>query len=60
MSVIIIKVPSLNERIEDIAALADKFLEDIAEEYGSKKKLIAPAAIAGLKQSITGQAISGN
>jgi two-component system nitrogen regulation response regulator NtrX len=38
LSVIVIKVPSLDERKEDIPSLVDKFLQDIAEEYGSKKK----------------------
>lgn len=38
LSVIVIKVPSLNDRIEDIPQLVNKFLEDIAVEYGSRKK----------------------
>jgi DNA-binding NtrC family response regulator len=49
LSVIVIKVPSLNERKEDIPLLAEKFLEDIAEEYGARKKNIDPAAIEALK-----------
>jgi two-component system nitrogen regulation response regulator NtrX len=35
LSVIVIKVPSLDERKEDIPVLVDKFLEDISESYGS-------------------------
>lgn len=49
LSVIIVKVPSLNERKEDIPLLVDKFLNDIAEEYGAKKKEISEKAIDQLK-----------
>ena len=49
LSVIVIKVPSLNDRKDDIPLLANKFLEDIAEEYGAKKKEIAPKAITALQ-----------
>jgi two-component system, NtrC family, nitrogen regulation response regulator NtrX len=49
LSVIVIKVPSLNERTDDIPLLVDKFLDDIAEEYGAKKKVIGEAALKALK-----------
>ncbi len=49
LSVIVIKVPSLNERQDDIALLTEKFLEDIAEEHGAKKKEISAKALDGLK-----------
>ena len=49
LSVILIKVPALNERKDDIPQLTDKFLEDIAEEYGARKKNIDPNAIELLK-----------
>ncbi len=49
LSVIVIKVPSLNERPDDIPLLADKFLEDIAEEHGACKKNVQPDAIEALK-----------
>jgi two-component system nitrogen regulation response regulator NtrX len=49
LSVIVIKVPPLNDRKDDIALLSDKFLEDIAEEYGAKKKNISSKAITALK-----------
>jgi two-component system nitrogen regulation response regulator NtrX len=49
LSVILIKVPSLNERKDDIGLLTDKFLEDIAEEYGAKKKSISSKAVNALK-----------
>src|SRR5438128_10143438 len=45
LGVIIMHVPSLNERLNDIPLLADKFLEDIASEYGQPKKSIEKKAI---------------
>ncbi len=50
LSVIVIKVPSLNERAEDIPLLTEKFLEDLAEEYGAKKKAINSKAISTLQK----------
>lgn len=44
LGVILIAVPSLAERQEDIPILAEKFLSDLAEEYGSKKKKLDPKA----------------
>jgi DNA-binding NtrC family response regulator len=49
LSVIVIKVPSLAERKEDIPLLADKFLTAIAEEHGNKKKRINEGALKALK-----------
>ena len=49
LSVILIKVPSLNERKEDIPLLVDRFLKLIAEDYGQKSKSIDPDAIDALK-----------
>jgi two-component system, NtrC family, nitrogen regulation response regulator NtrX len=49
LSVIVIKVPSLNERKDDIPLLVNKFLDDIAEEYGAKKKIINNKALTALK-----------
>lgn len=45
LSVILIHVPSLNERLEDIPLLAQHFTEIICNEYGMQKKSIAPSAI---------------
>lgn len=45
LSVIIVKVPSLNERKDDIPLLVDKFLTDIANEYGTAKKTIDKDAL---------------
>ena len=50
LSVIVIKVPSLAERASDIPLLVERFLEDIAEEYGTKKKNIHPDGIKKLSQ----------
>lgn len=45
ISVIEIKVPSLNERLEDIPLLVERFLSDIAEDYGAQAKKISDEAI---------------
>jgi len=50
LSVIVIKVPSLNERKDDLPLLADHFLQQIADEYGQPKKDIVPAALKALQQ----------
>jgi two-component system nitrogen regulation response regulator NtrX len=50
LSVIVIKVPSLNNRKDDIALLVNKFLDDIAEEYGAKRKTINDPALEALKR----------
>lgn len=49
LSVIVVKVPALADRQEDIPLLADKFLKDIAEEHGNKKKRISENALKALK-----------
>ena len=50
LSVIVIKVPSLNERKDDLPLLADHFLQQIADEYGQPKKNINAAALKALQQ----------
>ncbi len=50
LSVILIQVPSLNERLEDIPLLADYFNEIICGEYGQSKKDIAKDAIEELQK----------
>lgn len=50
LSVILIHVPPLKERKDDIPLLVDKFLADIAEEYGANQKKVSPEAIDKLKE----------
>jgi two-component system nitrogen regulation response regulator NtrX len=45
LSVILIHVPSLNERKDDIPMLVDQFLEDICTDYGIAKKTMDEDAI---------------
>ncbi|HEX9957543.1 MAG TPA: sigma-54 dependent transcriptional regulator [Fibrella sp.] len=49
LSVIVIHVPALADRKEDIPLLADKFLQDISGEYNAPIKEIEPAAMAYLQ-----------
>ncbi len=49
LSVIIIQVPSLSERREDIPLLVTHFLKDISEEYNQPVKAIDAAAMDALK-----------
>ncbi len=50
LSVIIINVPSLNDRADDIPALADYFLQIVEQELNAPKKSITPEAIDALKK----------
>ncbi|MBO4372039.1 MAG: sigma-54-dependent Fis family transcriptional regulator, partial [Bacteroidales bacterium] len=50
LSVIIIQVPSLNERLEDIPLLVDYFNNQISNEYYSAPKTFTPDAIEELKK----------
>lgn len=49
LSVIPIHVPPLNQRQDDIPLLVDKFLQDIATEYGQPIKEVDPEAMDYLK-----------
>ena len=49
LSVILIQVPSLNDRRGDIPELIQKFLNDIAADYGNKPKKVDAAALEYLK-----------
>lgn len=49
LGVIIIHVPSLNERREDIPLLVDHFLDIIASEYGQPKKSVDKNAMDALQ-----------
>jgi DNA-binding NtrC family response regulator len=50
LSVILIQVPALKDRKEDIPLLIEKFLEDIAQENGDAKKKITAEAVAKLQE----------
>lgn len=50
LSVIIIHVPSLNERRDDIPLLADHFLQQVADDYGQAKKAIDKKAVEALQK----------
>ncbi len=50
LSVILIHVPSLNDRKEDIPLLADYFVTQICEEYGEAKVSLDKAALEELQK----------
>ncbi|MFA5911498.1 MAG: sigma-54 dependent transcriptional regulator [Vicinamibacterales bacterium] len=50
LNVVPIFVPSLRERQDDIAPLADHFMALLATEYGRRPKRMAPEAAARLRQ----------
>lgn len=49
LSVILIEVPGLNHRREDIPLLADHFLQQIADDYGVPEKTISQEGLAALQ-----------
>ncbi|HRP30251.1 MAG TPA: sigma-54 dependent transcriptional regulator [Agriterribacter sp.] len=51
LSVIIIHVPSLNERKDDIPLLSEKFLADICSDYGIVPKQMDADAIKALQEN---------
>jgi DNA-binding NtrC family response regulator len=50
LGVIIVHVPSLNDRLGDIPLLVDYFLDDIANEYGQPKKAMDKKALELLQK----------
>jgi two-component system, NtrC family, nitrogen regulation response regulator NtrX len=50
LSVIVIHVPSLHERKDDIPALVEHFLDDICSDYGIARKMISDDAIRLLQE----------
>lgn len=51
LAVILIHVPSLNERREDIPVLAEHFLTMVCNEHGISRKQFSPDALDALKQT---------
>jgi two-component system, NtrC family, nitrogen regulation response regulator NtrX len=49
LSVILIHVPTLNERREDIPMLAEQFCDEICQSYNNPTKIITPAALKALQ-----------
>ncbi len=50
LSVILIQVPALKDRKDDIPLLVNKFLEDLSQENGDAKKSFSKAAMAKLQE----------
>jgi|SRR5690554_300943 len=50
LSVILIQVPSLKDRKDDIPLLVERFLQDLAKEYGTAKKKIDKEAMERLQE----------
>jgi DNA-binding NtrC family response regulator len=51
LSVILIHVPSLNDRKEDIPLIAEHFLSVICQEHGIPKKTFTPDALEAMKNT---------
>ena len=50
LSVIVIAVPSLNERVSDIPLLSEYFLQQVCSDYGMPAKSFTPEAIKELQK----------
>jgi DNA-binding NtrC family response regulator len=49
LKVVEIQLPPLRERPEDIPALSQRFVEEVAERHGRKQKLLTPDALVRLR-----------
>ncbi len=49
LAVIIIQVPALNDRREDIPALVNHFIDKICDDYGMAQKKVSPKALIALQ-----------
>ena len=49
IGVVVVRVPALRERAEDIPALVDHFVRTICTEYGLPPKCVEPAALEALR-----------
>jgi two-component system, NtrC family, nitrogen regulation response regulator NtrX len=52
LSVILIRVPTLNERIDDIPLLASHFITQICSEYGIPEKTLTEDAVKELQKMV--------
>lgn len=52
IGVILIHVPSLNDRLEDIPLIAESFVKDICADYGKSNKRITPKGMQELQNII--------
>lgn len=50
LSVILLKVPALADRPQDIPELVERFLKTVAEEHGTRMKSVEPKAVALLQK----------
>jgi DNA-binding NtrC family response regulator len=50
LKVVELELPPLRERGEDLASLAERFLEQLAERHGRPRKRLAPEALAELSR----------
>lgn len=50
LSVILIHVPTLNERRDDIPILAEQFCDEVCQGYGISTKVITPYALRSLQE----------
>ncbi len=50
LKVIEIELPALRERVEDLGALTDRFLSQVADRLGRDKKALDPAALTRLSR----------
>jgi two-component system nitrogen regulation response regulator NtrX len=55
IGVILIHVPSLNERTDDVPLLAERFVKEICEDYGIPKKVDYPEGIGRIKDHELGR-----
>lgn len=49
LRVVPVRIPPLRERVEDIPALADHFLEGFAREFGGPARTFAPASVQAMR-----------
>jgi transcriptional regulator with PAS, ATPase and Fis domain len=50
LNVFRIELPPLRERLEDVAVLAEHFLDEVAREQGQSRKRLSPEALTALRE----------